>query len=431
MDALIVNDAHNVAADSAFYQGLNLLQDPDIRILSLTSDLPIFPSSSRMIGNFFLSGSPKAFSNVYLGPSLRLFPNNWGKTFVHQATNMCVGGGTTFVPLAEKNKAGYGKLTAEDIFGISDSHEVDLSVPPIAKLSPPDKSALPKVLSTLSWSSEQFNGLILFDLLMRSSSRIRHTLLKDPLASEFCALSEEDIAQHAVKEEFASTLSPTRYSGEVPWSTDEMPVDLNRELQRTIKAMSYYIAGIGYKSAMIKHIIRSLRGDGPMRYADFGGGYGLLAAEFCLDPDFAGSRAFIRDILPGNMMFATLLYRQLRDDLKKRFVFSLGAAETLETLPPQTVITFIGSLLYVPKQKRQDVLRKCWDALEPGGLLIIHENIKNPSFTKDFDIMFTTSEIEDLMSEFGSIRRFLSTATKEVQPEQMQDKAVFRAIAKT
>jgi hypothetical protein len=72
------------------------------------------------------------------------------------------------------------------------------------------------------------------------------------------------------------------------------------------------------------------------------------------------------------------------------------------------------------------VLDRAWDALAPGGVLIVHENIKNPSYTRDFDKMLTVEEIEALLGNYGSIERYLATAIARVSREAAEARSVFR-----
>ena len=95
------------------------------------------------------------------------------------------------------------------------------------------------------------------------------------------------------------------------------------------------------------------------------------------------------------------------------------------------VISFIGSLLYVPRNKTLTTLKKSWDALKLGGILIIHENIKASSYKRDYDVMFTVDELEGLLSSFGLIDYYSSTTNAQISQELVGSKTVFRVIQKS
>ena len=64
--------------------------------------------------------------------------------------------------------------------------------------------------------------------------------------------------------------------------------------------------------------------------------------------------------------------------------------------------TFLGSLLYVRNQK-ETIVEEIWEALDDDGILIIHENIKNTGYERDYDLMFTAQELDALLEKFGEI----------------------------
>ena len=53
--------------------------------------------------------------------------------------------------------------------------------------------------------------------------------------------------------------------------------------------------------------------------------------------------------------------------------------------------------------------------------LIIHENIKAPSFKKDFDIMFEAGELNELLSPYGEMRCFVSNACSAIAVDKVED----------
>jgi SAM-dependent methyltransferase len=167
-----------------------------------------------------------------------------------------------------------------------------------------------------------------------------------------------------------------------------------------------------------------------LRFLDHGGGYGLLSAELLLNNKLPIIKAVNCDISEVNMMFAHRMFLHFRDKLLGRFFFHLGASEDFEYDESYDIISFIGSLLYIPKDKVLHTLTRSWEALRPGGILVIHENIKSPSYIRDYAVMFTVDELESLLTRFGTIDYYLSTATLRVNRKKVGTKSVFRVIRK-
>ena len=66
--------------------------------------------------------------------------------------------------------------------------------------------------------------------------------------------------------------------------------------------------------------------------------------------------------------------------------------------------------------------------LRPGGVLVVHENIKSRSYTRDYDLMFTVDELEGLLRPLAPIDYFLPTATVQIDGEAAGTKSVFRVL---
>lgn len=94
------------------------------------------------------------------------------------------------------------------------------------------------------------------------------------------------------------------------------------------------------------------------------------------------------------------------------------------------LIYLIGSLLYVPRTEVPIILNKTIDNLNPGGLLCIHENIKNPNYTKDYHQMFEASELENYLKEFGDISYFHGQTGQHIKQKIEPNKTFFRVIQK-
>jgi SAM-dependent methyltransferase len=208
-------------------------------------------------------------------------------------------------------------------------------------------------------------------------------------------------------------------------------VALKGTLEQVVGSQSYSISGVAYKGALLSHIIKEhFRSGQTLKYLDQGGGYGLLTVELLLNKGLNIAKGVTCDINPKNEALAFQLFTEFRQQLEKRFFFETVAAQDFEYGESFDVISYVGSLLYVPKDKTQNVLKKAWNALNPGGVLIIHENIKQTSYVRDYEVMFTVEELDELLSQFGEVKRYLSTAASQIRKEAAASKSVFRVVQK-
>ena len=79
---------------------------------------------------------------------------------------------------------------------------------------------------------------------------------------------------------------------------------------------------------------------------------------------------------------------------------------------------------------RKPLLDKILNSLKKGSIVIVHENIKNPNFVTDYDIMFEPDELDDLLSGYSEIMYFSSTTGAALDPTSVGSKTVFRVIKK-
>ena len=64
-------------------------------------------------------------------------------------------------------------------------------------------------------------------------------------------------------------------------------------------------------------------------------------------------------------------------------------------------------------------------------VIIFHENIKNKSYVRDYDVMFEVEELDELLSKYSQVERFLSTATQVITEKDTGVKTVFRVLQKS
>lgn len=390
------------------------------RAFSLNSGLYGFPPNGRAVGNFYFANWHGLFEQVSVGPSVRLFNDAWGRAFLRHCCRALRPGGSLRLSGNLARGRGAGGWQQDDLRAFLNPKSLRTSGKTVVLDAPSPASGLESVLD---WFLRDSAGHLLSEILLSNNSRAASFDQSDPLVSRMRYEGDGHAA--------TASAEPISRSDEAPWLQPDSTIAFETTLQKLLKTQSYYIGGIAYKGPILKHILREHGlAEQSLSAIDFGGGYGLLMGELLLDPALTVERAIVRDILPSNGLLAGIMFRELFPHLDSRFQFSLGAAEDFDFRGRFDLVTFVGSLLYVPFDKRLPTLQKCWDALKPGGLLVVHENIKAPSYVRDHDIMFTVDEIDDLLGRFGDIRRFASAELRSLSRNEAAAKSVFRAVQK-
>lgn len=203
--------------------------------------------------------------------------------------------------------------------------------------------------------------------------------------------------------------------------------EIAAERVRQASALGYYIGGLSYKAPLLRSIMRQHSIGRGARIVDMGAGYGLLPAELLLDPELGVEHATATDISTLNESLAAALRAGLGAS-GPRFAFALSPAQDFTFGAGVDVVSYVGSLLYVPREHLATCLDRAWGALRPGGILVIHENIRDPKYVRDFKYMFEVDELDAALSRLGPVRRFASTREQELSKADAASKTVFRVV---
>jgi len=339
------------------------------------------------------------FDVVVVSPQLRFFTNEWSRAFLAQLVSSLRPSGSLWVPILSKR--GDDGLWSErwltQTLGVKASLATSLPLLRFDRIP-----ALSPASSILEWYFREHAAAMVEDYLYSTSGA-------------------PQIAEPQPK---AAPVART-IAGEV---ADSVP--FASHLERFASTMTYSVTGASYKSMLLSYILeKELPGRTGLRVLDMGGGMGMVATELVLTSGRV-DQATVCDPLARNSLVMARLGRFFGERVQDRLELRISRAEDFRYPGAFDLITFIGSLLYVPREARQQVIASAFDALAPGGLLVVHENIKSPTYTKDFDVMFSVEEIDALLGNHGRIERYLSTATRAVTREAAGSKTVFRSVRK-
>lgn len=384
-----------------------------------------FPDGADRVGSAFVPLSAERFSTVFLGRSLRLFHNAWGKAFVAHAVSALKPGGrlVTWYSKAARSQGFWRLQEFIDFFGTEplatdNGHAVFLL----------DRVAA-RPRSVLDWHYEAFSDIILHELQGRVADSWDFAELDRPLYRSMLVNAER---REWKPGEFGANADALWQSTKHLLLPQLARRSFAEEVDTIVFDHSYLIGGASYKSALVSEIVRQHGPQRPgLRVCDVGGAHGLLAAELLLAEE-AGpvATAINLDLNVTRAILGTRMYGAHVGRFEGCFRFWLGFAQDYSFDEQYDVVSFIGALLYVPKEVRQILLDKVWAALAPGGVLIVHENIKAAAFSRDYAVMFTVDEIDQLLARYGTIHRYLSTAVAPVDRDAAGARTVFRAVVK-
>lgn len=379
-----------------------LIADSDIRgLVEIGGEIRLADQQDHP-GSMFLTQAPRVFDRLIVDETVAFLYSNWSRAFYTSLLSMVKIGGQLILPVwkGAPNKA-LGRWTVSDVGRHFRTDPIVLKGSDYVQITA-DGTEPAAVESVAAWFMENAHSVLL-----------QHA---------FLTASESD-----VKPDYSSIFDQEDPTALAACGTSL----LTKRMQRHLAQHCYYIGGIAYKAPLLAHIIRNhLTYASMLRYLDIGGGYGLLAAELALDGELNIAHAACADISNVNASLAARLYADFAKNLAGRFGFHCQPAEELAYHGEYDAISFVGSLLYVPKDQLRRTVEQAWTAIAPGGVLIVHENIKHPRFTNDYNIMFTVEEIDELLGQYGEIHRYASKLTQALSKEMAADKTVFRVVQK-
>jgi hypothetical protein len=148
----------------------------------------------------------------------------------------------------------------------------------------------------------------------------------------------------------------------------------------------YFLASTGTRTAAVIHVLREHLKRPLFTLVDHGTCFGLMPWLIAAE-GFGLRRAVLIDPLsryekPMRRLWAPFVELGLQLDWEET------CSETYEYGAPADAILFSHTLFRIPRDERQAVLNRAWDALSPGGILIVNETVTNiaPSIPQSPDV---------------------------------------------
>lgn len=196
---------------------------------------------------------------------------------------------------------------------------------------------------------------------------------------------------------------------------------------------NYLIPGNIYKAATIASLMRRLfPGRRDLSFLEHGGNSGLLTAQLLLDLQDVLTLGVCCEIDIVPLLNAMNIHRYYAARLSGRMYVRNASADSLDYDRKFSVIAFVHMLLYVRRDMIPEILRRAWNALEPGGILIVFENTSPPTTLTgvDSDIIFFRDELEELLIPFGDIEFALPGTGERAEQSTGLTMPLFRFIRK-
>jgi SAM-dependent methyltransferase len=302
-------------------------------------------------------------------------------------------------------------------------------------VSVPITKRLPKEAITRFWPNAriQWNTAHIPNSDAWRRGSVLDLFLRDPYGSLFQFLAHElvlDITANrvATRPDLVDDATRARFplravEGHFLSSAHSYGKALATDTTVAIGALSYLLDGINYKAHAIEKL-RSHFGAKAGAGIDVGGAFGALSLELRM----GGYQSFdVADIKPQNAGIFLYMMEQAR--LASGSKFYLGKGEDLGFERSYDLISILGTMLYFARERVPEFLDKAWEALRPGGVFIIHENIRKPDWRQQ-EFMFTVPELEGYLSRYGDIVRYDVFSDRMMTEKEAGDLPLFRALVK-
>jgi ubiquinone/menaquinone biosynthesis C-methylase UbiE len=355
-----------------------------------------------------------SFDLVVCSKSIRFFESLWGRAFVTLLMRNCRRGGLIVVPRGRgaQNSPGLylSPVKLESLLGKGDTE----TVPDFVCFRRPE-TIDGDVPSMLLWSASHIGD----------ESIRKYVADKDATDPSLVKHLSETGSPIEIDPDFEADFSRDAEFG----ARSDVFGDATSLLLRTF---TYWIGGLAYKTPAVTDVARLCGLRSGATLVDYGAGVGQLAVDCVLDPDCPIDHATAVDLSPGNALIFDRIARDLRPALQDRVRFVAGSFARWLSKEPVDMISCIGALLYLPRADVDATLSRWWRLLKPGGVLLIHENIRQPNTppSRDRDRMFDDHELTAALQRLGQQRFFGTAAMRELSPSAAAGKSAFRFVQK-
>jgi 2-polyprenyl-3-methyl-5-hydroxy-6-metoxy-1,4-benzoquinol methylase len=170
------------------------------------------------------------------------------------------------------------------------------------------------------------------------------------------------------------------------------------------KQISYLFTSGGHRARAIGTMLRSIGKTTLAHIVDVGTGVGLIPWLLCTESEESRSVELHE---PGKNRRAALDRLWSHCAPTQNYTITHARAETVAFSQPTDLVMFCQCLFHIDQAERRTVLDRAWQALKPGGVLLVNEMPKEAGlYDPTHDLLLRRDEIVALMP--GRSQLFLS-----------------------
>ena len=371
----------------------------DVRTFQLTSAPPLFPVTVDGPGLLFAVGAQgPAFSSIAIARSVPLYAGAWTSVLIAHLASFLRPGGDLILPFADEQPATVPPLEVLSSYVGRDPDDVSEKY---ARFRPERvPTARP---SLLGWALRSFPSITQTLMLARTASQTTDVLLRDELLLELL-VDHSDLDR-------ARALNPVNGSGTsgIDWfqAAARKGVGYVSAFDAAAQIVAWHVTAAGRRAAMLRAVLAAHALAESGLTLDVGGRYGFTAAERVLDSSLGSFAAIACDGGLTSLVGAFAAYRANRSSLYDRFRFGLRGGG--DSLPDRSFLaaTILGTLGDVPIDRRPALLRRVFERLEPGGVLVVHQPLRPAGDMAEDDL-------DRMLGNLGAVRYFASDTFAEL-----------------
>lgn len=356
-----------------------------------------------------LEGNKRNFSAVVLGASLMLYNTDWHRTLIDLAAGLVKDGGYLLIPtwLLSQDSPEIA-VTREIVAGWLGTPTLDWSYDLVAY------KVIPQTItfSTLKWFADR-GGQYVYNYAQKFTEC-------DQVNFQHLGLIDTQSAFSRNEEVFPG------FRSERPVITDAIP-------RNNFGEVEYLTMGTGQKFAAVKTVLkRYCQTTGDVRLVDHGTASGLIPLQGLLEKDLNVKDVYLLEPFPNFKSMAYDQFTWLPPELRQSLAYVQTYSEGYEYDGPAGLISFFHMFLLIAPEKRAEVFAKAYEALLPGGCILLWEIPKTPQseYTTYYDKMLTWDDIATLCEPYDVVANLETRYMKEISLEDHVDQPLVRVIRK-
>lgn len=349
------------------------------------------------------------FDAVVLGASLIVFATDWHKTLFQLASNMiCEGGELLVAPNLLAN--------ANSKLGLS-------------------QEKLAQWLGTKSVNRK--SGLLSFSV---EKQKVNHSVLLWLAESATDYIQRLAVNFENTKKNSFADLGLLQASNSFESKGAEFPGeftrkrDLSDQVRRTLFGEVEYLGlGTGQKVAALNAVVEHYcEAQSQFAIVDHGSAAGLIPLQAMLENSDLISNIYLIEPLSNFCSLAHDLFKFQTASMRSRIAYVNSISDDYEYDVSPGVISFFHMFFLIEPEKRKVVFKRAYDALLPGGAILLLEIPKTPQNQSAhyYSKMMTWNDLEAMCEPYDNTIYLDPRYLNEVKPENFIDKPIVRIVRK-